>query len=44
MSDKQVRAESKSGETAHKGEKGLLSRAVRSLLNSAYNTYYMPRM
>ncbi|MDC7785365.1 hypothetical protein PQJ75_11325 [Rhodoplanes sp. TEM] len=46
MSEKIARTEAaKTAEhAAPKGEKaGLFSRAARAMLNSAFNTYYMPR-
>lgn len=46
MSEKSARAEvAKAVETAGRPQKGgVLSRALRVMLNSSYNTYFMPRM
>ncbi|NVO12588.1 MAG: hypothetical protein HXX10_00985 [Rhodoplanes sp.] len=46
MSEKTPRADVlKAGETAGRIQKGnVVSRAVRAVLDSSYNTYFMPRM
>lgn len=46
MSEKSPRTDvAKAVETAGRPQKsGVLSRAVRVMLNSSYNTYFMPRM